>query len=83
MSEHYVKAQYEDTHLDVGAEFTNMRDATVGVRDWITGNLPTSADGYLLLQSLDADNQLVWRKFTPSQTVDLRTRMDALIETIG
>lgn len=79
----YVQAQYDDNALDVSAEFSAMRAEAVNVKDWIVANIPIDTDGYVLLQSFDADGKLVWREFTSAQTSDLRTQLDNLIATIG
>jgi hypothetical protein len=68
--------------LDVVAEFTAMESAVEDCRDWIVANLPTDADGYLVIRTLNADGTLTDRMFAPAQTAGLRTEIDAVLATI-
>jgi hypothetical protein len=79
----YVKDQYEDLSINVLTEFSNMKNATQDVKDWIVNNLPTDSNGYLIIRSLDTNGEIVEREFTPTQTQILRDKIDTLIATIG
>lgn len=79
----YAQDQFEDSGLDISAEFSAMRSAAIAVRDRIVSDLPTDASGFLSIRTLNADGTITERTFTPAQTANLRADLDALIATIG
>lgn len=81
--EPYAQAQYDDSNLDLTAEFSSMRSAAVNARDWIVNNLPADSDGYLLLQTVDDMGNLSWRSFTSQETAGLRTKLQTIIDSVS
>ena len=78
----YVQDQYNDDGIDVVAEFAAMKTTSENVRDWIITNLP-KANGYLAVRTMDATGKISDRMFSPADTANLRTQMEAVIGTIG
>jgi hypothetical protein len=79
----YALAQYDDTTLDIAAEFTAMLSAARTVRDWVIANFPKDASGYILKDIYEADGAITVRQFTSAQTAGLRTALDSFIATVA
>lgn len=79
----YARDQYDNQGLDIVAEFTNMRAAAIGLRDWIFTNVPKDGDNIPLLQTLSADGTLSDRTLTPAQTTGFRTEAQAFLNTVN
>jgi len=72
----------EQLGADIGSDFSAMNTAAKTVGAEIIAALPKDANGYLLLETIDAQGQRLPRQFTPQQTAGLRASLDALIATI-
>ena len=79
----YARDQYSDQALDIGVEFTNMRNAAIAVRDWVVANFPVSAGGYIEKDTLGMDGSISVRQFPPTQTAPLSTLLDTLVAAIA
>lgn len=80
----YAKDQFNDQALDVVAEFTTMREAAIDVRDWVINTFPVSdPGGFLERVMLESDGSITTRTFSVLLTEPLRTKLDALILTVG
>jgi len=67
---------------DVAPDFSAMIAEVTACRDWIVSALPKDGDGYLLLETMDAQGSRTERTFSTAATAGLRTALDALIATI-
>lgn len=82
----YAQSQVADGALDIAADFTAMRNAMVGVTNWVLANFPkTPTTNELRAYTFNGDNsgRLVDVVFSvPANTAGLRTVLDTLIATI-
>lgn len=80
----YAQSQINNPTYDVTAEFITMRNALDAVISWIITNFPKDASGFLLAKTFNVDNsgRTTQRVFIASQTVGLRTALNALITAI-
>lgn len=79
----FARDQLNDQTLDIGIEFTTMRNAAAAVITWIFDNFPTSSPGgFLEKETLAANGVITQRTFTPANTAPLRTLMIGFIATI-
>ncbi len=78
----YAQEQLDDLGFDIAAEFNTMLTEMQLVLDQIKTNLPTSAAGFVEARKIETDDTVTNKVFTPAQTFDLRTRLNALIATI-
>lgn len=72
----------EQLGRSVAADFTAMLDAMDATITWLASALPKNAQGYLLVEQMDAAGTRTERTFSTTETTGLRTRLDALIATI-
>ena len=79
----YAKDQEDDQNYDVVTEFNTMVNAASAVRDRVESDIPTAAGGWMNLQKFEADHTISTRAFTPAQTTQLRTDLDAFIATVS
>jgi hypothetical protein len=83
----YAKAQVADPTIDIPGDFTAMRNAMVGVTNWVLANFPkTPTTNELRAYTFNPDNsgRLVDVIFNvPANTAPLRTALDTLIASIN
>lgn len=79
----YARDQKGNQGIDVVAEFSAMVNAATACKDWVNANIPTGAQGAVLLQTHDGQGNLADMVFTSAQLAVFRTQLDALIATIG
>ena len=78
----YAKEQLDDLGFDIAAEFTAMLAEVQLTLDQIRADLPVSADGFVEVRKIEADDTTTNKSFTKGQTAGLRARLNALIATI-
>ncbi len=79
----YAKDQFNDTGLDIGAEFTAMLAAIDGAISRIATDFPKEdVTGYILKDKLDAGGVSV-RTFSSVATAGIRTELDNIVSTIS
>jgi len=66
----------------ISTDCTAIVTAAQNCIDWVVTNFPSSG-GFLLDNSLNADGSRTPRSFSSAQTAGLRTRLNALVATIG
>lgn len=66
----------------IAADYTNMIAAMDDAISWLAAALPKNAQGYLLIEQIDASGVRTERSFTTAETAGLRTRLDALAATV-
>lgn len=79
----YARAEKNHPALDVVTEFVNMVSAAEGVITQIVADIPKASTGEVAVETWGADGSISVHQFTPTQTVNLRARLDALIAAIG
>lgn len=80
----YARDQFANQALDVVAEFTAMRAAMVGLRDWIFANFPRDpATQAVLTHTYDVDGVATQLTFTSAQLAELRTQVATFAATIS
>ena len=80
----YARDQLDDQTINIGAEFTAMRNEAISLRDWIVANFPThNPSGAWLVASYDGTGLEVPLVFTTTDLNGFRTRALSLIATIG
>ena len=80
----YAQAQFNNPSLDIAAEFTTMLAAMNSLRDWVFQNFPKDAvSGAWLVVTYDANGVVTQLTFTTAQLAEWRTRVDAVLATIG
>jgi hypothetical protein len=67
---------------DVTADFTAMRQAAEAAANWLIAAVPKDANGYLLIQTVNARGDRIDRTFTPAQVAPLVPLLDTLIASI-
>lgn len=77
----YAKKEFNDANLDIGAEFSAMRSAALGVRDWIVTQYPAGADRSLKVMQF-SNGRFALTTLTTIEAEPLRTELDALVATI-
>ena len=80
----YAQNQYGSGTLNIGAEFTAMRNAAISLRDWIFTNFPKDAgSGAVLVTTVDTNGVQTALEFTSQQVSGFRTQADAFVATIS
>lgn len=79
----YAQSQYGNAALNIGAEFTAMRNAAVALQNWIFTNFPKDAGGAVLLTTVDVNGVQTSLEFTSQQVSGFRTQADAFVATIS
>lgn len=76
----YYADQTGSTSPVIVAAFTELQNAINAAISVIVNLLPKASTGtaYLQLQTIDAQGARVWRQFTPVQTAQLRTALQAV-----
>lgn len=77
----YAKDQFDNQNLNIVSEYNSMVAAIADVISSIKSGFPVDASGYLLERKFD-DNGFNTRSFTSTQTSTMRTKLDALIQSI-
>ena len=78
----YAKTECNDALYGVAAEFSAMLSAIDTALAWVTTNFPKDANGWIQSHSF-VSGAYTPRTFTPAQTANLRTALDALTATIS
>ena len=78
----YAQAQYDNTGLDIVAEFTTMVNNIQACVDWVVANFPSDAGGFIEAYKLNADGSRTPATFTSAQTAGLTTALNNLIASI-
>lgn len=78
----YAKVYFDDTTLDIQAEFVVLRDAIDATRDWFFANMPKNGQNFLLVEQIAANGSLTFRQFSQEQLATLVTQLNALSATI-
>ena len=77
----YAKAQEDDPAYDVAAEFVAMQNTIASTLAWMEANVPLSVTLRPMSEWTDGGS-LVATSFTPAQTAQLRTRLDAVVASV-
>ena len=67
----------------LSSDCTTTSNAAQVCITWVSGNFPTSSNGFLLGFTLNADGTRTPRTFTPANTAGLQTNLTAFVATIG
>jgi hypothetical protein len=78
----YAQAQEADPNYDVVAEFLLMQGAIDAALDWMDTNVPTEVTAVAPGSWTDGGSMIA-TTFTPEQTGDLRTALQAVVATIA
>lgn len=79
----YAASEYTSDGIDFVAEFQSMMTALAAVVAWVRSNVPTDGEGYLLLETMDAQGVVRSRVYSVNQTAALRTLMQTLVDSIA
>ena len=79
----YAQEQLDDPTIDIVAEYTAMRAATLALRDWIYAALPVDAtSGAVLEASVDVNGVRTPLYFTVLQLAEFVTTADSYLLTV-
>lgn len=67
----------------LSSDCTTTSNAAQTCITWVSGNFPTSSNGFLLGHTLNADGTRTARSFTPANTAGLQTNLTAFVATIS
>lgn len=70
--------------FDIAAEYTSVRNALIGTRDWIVTNFPKApTTNELKEKTFDANGRVVLNVFSTASLSGFRAQLDILIATIN
>lgn len=78
----YAQAQENDGTYDVATEFTAMIAAIDAVITEVVTTFPKDVNGWMLINSINADGTLAPRAFTGAQLANIRSLLDSLAAAI-
>lgn len=78
----YAVEQEADPDYSVGTEFNGMISAIDSAVAFIVQNMPKDADGFLLVNRINADGSLTPRDFTGQQLSGLSAALDGIVAAI-
>jgi hypothetical protein len=78
----YARDQRSDVGYDIVAEFVVMENAVKAVRDAAIAIMPTDGSGRLSYEIMNAAGEVSTVRLSPTETSDLQTAVQALLDAI-
>jgi len=78
----FAKIQEDDPTYDIAVEFNAMVAAVDAVSDALIAAIPKDGNGYLLVQTMNAQGDVGPRQFTPAQVNSIVPLLVAVVQAI-